>query len=88
MNCPTCNHSMQSVAVTAEAWWCPRCGTLKYRNTESATPPYLVEEILQLRERFVRDNDHEEIDRKLCGSWGLNDFKVLGIDQSLGICEE
>lgn len=27
MACPTCDHTMQSVAP--EVFWCPRCGTLK-----------------------------------------------------------
>lgn len=38
MSCPTCDHTMQNLGVekpaehgATQVFWCPRCGTVKYR---------------------------------------------------------
>lgn len=48
MACPTCDHTMQSVA--AGVFWCPRCGTLRLALEDTAVPK-LVE---RTREYAVR----------------------------------
>jgi hypothetical protein len=40
MSCPTCDHTMESIGVTAEGlryFWCPRCGTLRSKNGMAET---------------------------------------------------
>ena len=39
MACPTCDHTMRQ--FTADAWWCPRCGTLRTSET-SVEQPMLI----------------------------------------------
>lgn len=49
MACPTCDHTMQNLGikdwVKGSIFWCPRCGTLKFRrsqNFEEVESPYYI----------------------------------------------
>lgn len=45
MACPTCDHTMQLVAVLL--FWCPRCGTLK-QEAGTTEVPALVKRLRHL----------------------------------------
>lgn len=79
MACPTCDHTMQSVAKSAAAvsYWCQRCGTLKVQsgNLVDNQMPKLIERC-------------REFQMQLKVSKGLGSrFDQLGTWQRLGIAE-
>lgn len=51
MCCPTCSHTMQSVA--SFVFWCPRCGTLKMFGEFER--PRLVDRCLQFESNTLVD---------------------------------
>lgn len=58
--CPTCAHTMQSVGTPDnQAWWCPRCGTIKMgrgdRPGEVETPRWM---------RLLRDAEFPQVYRE------------------------
>ena len=52
MACPTCDHTMQSIAGLR--FWCPRCGTI--RNLHDVEKPRLVD----LVRKYAESKSHAQ----------------------------
>lgn len=87
MSCEICGHTMNAIGL-ADAFWCPRCGSMKYRKTRAVSVPKIVDRVRELREKVTRDSEHVEPVRNQCGVWVIDDFESLGIDECLGPKEE
>lgn len=54
MACPTCDHTMQNLAL---GWfWCPRCGTVRERYQEEGFPRIENDSVPKLVERLRDPN--------------------------------
>jgi hypothetical protein len=70
MSCPTCTHTMQTVAK--ETFWCPRCGTLKLRSgLDTDHTPRLVVRCQRFAETL--------------GPRWLELWRTMGIEESVGL---
>lgn len=60
MSCPSCDHTMQSLAFGI--WWCPRCGTLRSRHNPGNLDVDEVPRLVQhLRARDMNEPGSEHI---------------------------
>ena len=71
MPCPVCDGTMQCLTLSGASgkaiYWCPRCGTLRFRShdgdwTEDESPK-LVERCQRFEETALRAEDRPEWDR-------------------------
>jgi Zn-finger nucleic acid-binding protein len=65
MACPTCSHTMHS--VNDVCWWCPRCGTLRFKHLDQLEVPKLVDRCRQFQE----------------GKYQVADWRRLGIQEAI-----
>lgn len=70
MACPTCDHTMQGIGEInkgdCRVFWCPRCGTLRYKHSdgqESDSTPKLPARVVELL--LACDNETVKIARRV-----------------------
>ncbi len=81
MSCPTCGHTMHSIASsTSPVYWCPRCGTLEDHTNglKDVSTPKLVE-----RCRKFKGHAAEHVTQTAIDIW-----KRLGIEEAINLPDE
>ncbi len=87
MSCPTCSHTMQTVAAVPgrHVFWCPRCGTLKTAHAagDDVERPNLVVRCRAFEECFETD---KHLGNRL--AYAVPVWRQLGIAESIHVPEE
>lgn len=87
MSCPTCDHTMQGIGVSAggdHIFWCPRCGTLRRDNNgkggQADDVPSLPHRVKAFIEAVAWPYENIVVARKI----GLEESCTLPANRKLG----
>jgi uncharacterized Zn finger protein len=80
MSCPTCDHTMQEVALDGPTalFWCERCGTIKSSHPRPQGRTMGVPKLVERCRSYAREFDKENIAQFYRNTW-----KRLGIAESI-----